>query len=274
MRTGRRPYRSERAPRTGANRNCIRPKIVRNRPLIAPAFALVSNQGQWSSGHTTSISFRGTVFGRRWSDLLARTATGTWGPATEATASYHWGRSYNVSARFTSQTRRTPPAFMKNASLRSSRNWWFPMMSQIATLTVTEVPGREGSSTANSFELSFVPRVEMYLSSNVFVTNRRLKEVLPTPGLPARVILRVRSACVRPRPLERGAIRRSADARAHKRFRYGITRGNGLLRAGRSRGTLSAGTRRGPPQGLPCSTAGRPTSPGGDRTPSRVPRGT
>src|SRR5439155_900901 len=107
----------------------------------------------------------------------------------------------------TSQTRRTPPAFMKNASLRSSRNWWFPMMSQIAALTVTEVPGREGSSTANSFELSFVPRVEMYLSSNVFVTNRRVREVLPTPGLPASVILRVRSACVRPRPLERGAIR-------------------------------------------------------------------
>src|SRR5439155_1439724 len=112
---------------------------------------------------------------------------------------------------------------------------------------VTEVPGREGSSTANSFELSLVPRVEMYLSSNVFVTNRRVKEVLPTPGLPASVILRVRSACVRPRPLERGAIRWSADARAHKRFRYGITRGNGLLRAGRTGGPRSA-SRRWPPR--------------------------
>src|SRR5438876_11441929 len=148
------------------------------------------------------------------------------------------------------------------------------MMSQIAALTVTEVPGREGSSTANSFELSLVPRVEMYLSSNVFVTNRRVREVLPTPGLPARVILRVRSACVRPRPLERGAIRRSADARAHKRFRYGITRGNGLLRAGRSRGTPSAGTRKGPHRGLPCSTVDRPTFPGGDGRASRVLGGT
>src|SRR5207244_1782212 len=84
----------------------------------------------------------------------------------------------------------------------------------------------------NSFELILVPRVEMYLSSKVSVTNRRVREVLPTPGLPASVILRVRSACVRPRPLERGAIRPSADAGADKRFPYRIKRGNGPLAAG------------------------------------------
>src|SRR2546427_8888299 len=176
---------------------------------LAPVLALVSNQGQRNSWHRTSISLDGIVLGPRWSDLLARTTTVTLGPATDATASYHCGRSYSVSGRFMSHTRSTPAAFMKKASLRRSRNWWFPMMSQIAAPTVTEDPGRAGSSTVNSFELIFVPRVEMYLSSNVFVTNRRVREVLPTPGLPANVILIVRSACGRLPPLERGAIRRS-----------------------------------------------------------------
>src|SRR5205807_1310056 len=60
---------------------------------LAPVLALVSNQGQRNSWHRTSISLDGIVLGPRWSDLLARTTTVTLGPATDATASYHCGRS-------------------------------------------------------------------------------------------------------------------------------------------------------------------------------------
>src|SRR2546421_10749768 len=163
---------------------------------LAPVLALVSNQGQRNSWHRTSISLDGIVLGPRWSDLLARTTTVTLGPATDATASYHCGRSYSVSGWFTSHTSRTPAAFMKNASLRSSRNWWLPMVTQIAAPTVTDDPGLAGSSTANSFELILVPRVEMYLSSNVSVTNRRQRVPFPASLLIATaVMLGTSAAC-------------------------------------------------------------------------------
>src|SRR2546427_13262110 len=173
---------------------------------LAPVLALVSNQGQRNSWHRTSISLDGIVLGPRWSDLLAWTTAVPVGPATDAAASYHCGRSYSVSGWFTSHTSRTPAAFMKNASLRSSRNWWFPMMSQIAAPTVTDDPGLAGSSTANSFELILVPSVEMYLSSNVSVTNRRGGDGLSAAGVPANVVLMVKAARGRPPPLESPAI--------------------------------------------------------------------
>src|SRR3989475_13113862 len=75
---------------------------------LAPVLALVSNQGQRNSWHRTSISLDGIVLGPRWSDLLARTTTVTLGPATDATASYHCGRTYSVSGWCTAHASSTP----------------------------------------------------------------------------------------------------------------------------------------------------------------------
>src|SRR5437660_9492722 len=114
----------------------------------------------------------------------------------------------------------------------------------------------------------------MYLSSHVYDTNGRVRNVLARPGLLGKVILMGRSAWGRPPTLERRAIRLSAADRGDKGFPKGIRRGNGPRDPASACGIPSAETRRGPHLNSPCSSAGRPTFRAGDGRPTRGPRGT
>src|SRR3989442_13653514 len=62
------------------------------------------------------------------------------------------------------------------------------MRSQMDAPTSTTWPGCRGSGIENFREPTLAPRVETYLSSNVFVTKRRRREDLPTAMSPARQI--------------------------------------------------------------------------------------
>src|SRR2546422_11414223 len=62
------------------------------------------------------------------------------------------------------------------------------MRSQMDAPTSTTWPGCRGSGIENFREPTLAPRVETYLSSNVFVTKGRRREDLPTAMSPARQI--------------------------------------------------------------------------------------
>ena len=120
------------------------------------------------------------------SSLFARATTGIC-PTVSRTPVIHAGSSFSVLRRVRSKTARIPRAPLKYASLKSCMNVRFPMMSRITRSTCVEAPRGSGSSTV--FFETTAPSVRMYSSSNCPVTNRRIREVFPTPSSPTRQIL-------------------------------------------------------------------------------------
>src|SRR3990170_4665502 len=132
-----------------------------------------------SSSVTVALSFMSDLFARNWTGIA---------PVTRWTAAIQSWSSWSVSLRVMSQTARTPCAPWKYASLRSSRNPFSPMMSQIV-MSIAISPLPFGSWTTTSFFDTFAPSVEIYRSSNWSWTNRRIRHVFPTAPSPTRQIL-------------------------------------------------------------------------------------
>src|SRR2546428_6961073 len=97
------------------------------------------------------------------------------------------------------------------------------MRSQIDAPTSTAWPGCRGSGIENFREPTLAPRVETYLSSNVFVTKRRRREDLPTAMSPARQIFT--ESAESPRRSPEGICDETAGT-CHKAFPPRIRRGN------------------------------------------------